>query len=110
AGCQALTPNRQVFSIAVERFGEWLTITVTANAFLQHMVRNIVGVLVAIGAGDQRPAWAAEVLESRDRTRGGVAAPPHGLTLAAVAYPESAALPARLTRPRGGFFVYDAVP
>jgi tRNA pseudouridine38-40 synthase len=94
AGCQALTPHREVFALTIERHGEWLVVTVSANAFLQHMVRNMVGLLVAIGAGDEAPAWADAVLKSRDRTRGGVAAPAQGLTLIDVAYPASAGLPA----------------
>jgi tRNA pseudouridine38-40 synthase len=94
AGCQALTPHREIFEITIERHGVWLVVTVRANAFLQHMVRNIVGVLVSIGAGDEEPAWAGQVLESRDRTRGGVAAPAHGLTLIGVDYPASVGIPA----------------
>lgn len=86
AGCQARTAIREITALEVVRDGDWLTIAVTANAFLQHMVRNIVGTLAAIGRGDERPGWAAEVLESRDRTRAGMAAPPHGLTLVAVTY------------------------
>lgn len=93
AGCQAGTPVRKIQSIGVERRGDWITLDVTANAFLQHMVRNIAGTLVAIGAGDRPVEWAAEVLGSRDRTRGGVAAPPHGLTLVAVDYPPTFDLP-----------------
>lgn len=93
AGCQALTPTRRVFSIAIDRYGVWLSITVRANAFLQHMVRNLVGLLVAIGAGDESPEWAQTVLESRDRRCGGIAAPPQGLTLVNVEYPETLGLP-----------------
>ena len=92
AGCQALTPDREVFELTVERHGEWVVVTVRANAFLQHMVRNIVGMLVAIGAGDQQPGWARQVLQSLDRTRGGVAAPAHGLSLIEVRYPEGAGI------------------
>jgi tRNA pseudouridine38-40 synthase len=92
AGCQALTARREIFAITIERHGEWLIAGIRANAFLQHMVRNIIGVLVAIGAGDEQPAWAGQVLHSRDRTRGGVAAPAHGLTLVDVEYPESAGI------------------
>jgi len=66
----------------------------TANAFLQHMVRNLVGALVAIGRGDLPPAAAREMLASRDRTKAGVAAPPTGLTLVEVLYPEHYGLPA----------------
>jgi tRNA pseudouridine38-40 synthase len=87
AGCQSRTAVREITSLGVVRDGDWLTIAVSANAFLQHMVRNIVGTLAAIGRGDEAPGWAAEVLESRDRTRAGMAAPPHGLSLVAVTYP-----------------------
>jgi tRNA pseudouridine38-40 synthase len=87
AGCQSRTAIREVTALDVVRDGDWLTIGVTANAFLQHMVRNIVGTLAAIGRGDEAPDWAAEVLASRDRTRAGMAAPPQGLTLVAVTYP-----------------------
>jgi tRNA pseudouridine38-40 synthase len=93
AGCQASTPVREVTEIHISRENDWITIDITANAFLQHMVRNIVGTLVAIGLGDERPAWAQEVLESRDRTRGGIAAPAHGLTLMRIDYPRHFDLP-----------------
>ncbi len=93
AGCQASTPNRNISSLQVSRTDEWLAITVTANAFLQHMVRNITGLLVTIGRGDKEPAWAKTVLQGCDRTQGGVAAPAHGLTLIDVAYPENFKIP-----------------
>lgn len=94
AGCQASQPVREVRTLTLERRGDFILLVVTANAFLQHMVRNITGTLVEIGRGDRPPSWAAEVLESRDRTAGGMAAPPHGLTLVAVDYPPVFALPA----------------
>jgi tRNA pseudouridine38-40 synthase len=93
AGCQAKTPRRNITAIAVTRNSDWLELEVTANAFLMHMVRNIAGTLVAIGCGDQPEDWAREILESRDRTHAGVAAPPHGLTLTDVAYPARYQLP-----------------
>lgn len=89
AGCQASTARREVTAISVVRNGDWLTLDVTANAFLQHMVRNITGTLVRIGAGEEPVAWAGDVLAGRDRTRGGMAAPPHGLTLVRVTYPDN---------------------
>src|SRR5690606_28910881 len=95
AGCQALTPHRNIFAITIVRHDEWLVLTIRANAFLQHMVRNTAGVLVAIGAGEEAPQWAQQVLESRDRTRGGITAPAHGLTLVEVEYPETSGIPAR---------------
>ncbi|MDX1517718.1 MAG: tRNA pseudouridine(38-40) synthase TruA [Woeseiaceae bacterium] len=93
AGCQAKTATRELTAISVSRNGDWLTVDVTANAFLQHMVRNITGTLVAVGVGDETADWVNMVLESRDRTSGGVAAPPHGLTLVEVRYPEALGLP-----------------
>jgi tRNA pseudouridine38-40 synthase len=94
AGCQASTPVRTITALEVSRHEDWVTLAVTANAFLQHMVRNIAGTLVAIGRGDATPEWAEEVLRSRDRQRAGMAAPPHGLTLVAVSYPPGFGLPA----------------
>ena len=87
AGCRANTPQRNITRISVERTGDWITLEVSANAFLQHMVRNITGTLASVGEGEQSTGWIAEVLESRDRKRGGIAAPPHGLTFMSVDYP-----------------------
>ena len=93
AGCQASSAVRDLAKIAVTRSGRWVTLDVTANAFLMHMVRNITGTLAVIGRGEASVEWLAEVLESRDRTAAGVAAPPHGLTLVDVAYPASFGIP-----------------
>ncbi len=87
---------REIESIGVTRERDWITLEVTANAFLQHMVRNIAGLLAEIGLGEKTVDWATEVLEGRDRTRGGVAAPPHGLTLVAVGYPRDFEIPGPL--------------
>ena len=93
AGCQAKTPNRELTSLTVERDGDWLVLKVAGNAFLQHMVRNITGTLVAVGSGQQPEAWVGEVLASKDRKLGGITAPPQGLTLTHVDYPASFELP-----------------
>jgi tRNA pseudouridine38-40 synthase len=93
AGCQASTPVRELTSIAIVRQGDRVVLRVTANAFLQHMVRNITGTLVLIGSGDTRIGSLAAILASRDRTRAGPAAPPHGLMLVQVAYPDSLQMP-----------------
>ncbi len=93
AECQSRSPMRRLDELAVERRGEWIVIRATANAFLHHMVRNIAGLLIAVGRGRAEPAWAREVLESRDRTRGAPTAPPDGLYLWRVRYPHSFALP-----------------
>ena len=74
-----MSPFRRLHFIVVRREGERVIIELAANAFLHHMVRNIVGVLMAVGAGKCRPGWAGEVLEARDRSSGGVTAPPDGL-------------------------------
>ncbi len=93
AGCQASRPIRDLTSISVTRDGDRIYVDVSANAFLMHMVRNITGTLVAIGMGDEPVSYAESILESRDRRQGGVAAPPHGLTLVRVVYPEEFQLP-----------------
>jgi tRNA pseudouridine38-40 synthase len=91
--CQARTPNRRVLEISVRSRGEWLAIEVEANAFLHHMVRNIVGVLIAIGRRQQPVDWTRTVLEGRDRRLGGVTAEPDGLYFLQVRYPEVLGLP-----------------
>ncbi|HEX7114253.1 MAG TPA: tRNA pseudouridine(38-40) synthase TruA [Steroidobacter sp.] len=93
AECQARTPMRQVHEITVKRFGELVVLEVCANAFLHHMVRNIAGVLIAVGTGERPVEWVAEVLEARDRTRGGVTAPAQGLYLAGIRYAQALQLP-----------------
>jgi tRNA pseudouridine38-40 synthase len=93
AGCQASTPVRTISELTIIKEDDWITLDITANAFLQHMVRNIAGLLVTIGQGEQDPDWAEEVLLSRDRTKGGIAAPAHGLTLVNVDYPVHFDLP-----------------
>lgn len=95
AGCQARTAVREVTQLDVERQGDWICVTVRANAFLQHMVRNVVGLLVEIGRGDHPAAHLRCVLESRDRCAAGVAAPAQGLTLIHVEYPIGVSLPDR---------------
>jgi tRNA pseudouridine38-40 synthase len=93
--CQAKNPLRTVEYIAVERQGERLTLRIRANAFLHHMVRNIAGVLLAVGKGEAGLDWPAEVLALKDRKRGGITAPAHGLYFEHVAYPPHFALPQR---------------
>ncbi len=93
AGCQAGSAMREITHIDVTRDCDWVTLRVSANAFLMHMVRNITGTLAAIGRGEAAVEWVTEVLESRDRKLGGVTAPPHGLTLVAVEYPPEYGIP-----------------
>lgn len=91
--CQARTPVRSVYTLEVTRKDDFVILEVEANGFLHHMVRNIAGVLMAIGTGARPVRWAQEVLESRDRTLGGVTAPPEGLYLIQVRYPEIFRIP-----------------
>lgn len=97
--CQAKSPIKTVHSLELYRQGATLVIEIEANAFLMHMVRNIAGVLMAIGAGLKPVSWAAEVLASRDRTAGGVTAPAYGLYLVGVGYPAQFSLPAPVYGP-----------
>lgn len=92
-GCQSKTPFRNIHFITVERRGRLIVIDIQANAFLHHMVRNITGVLMAIGSGKQKADWAGEVLHAKDRRLGGVTAPPNGLYLVDVRYPEKWNMP-----------------
>lgn len=85
-GCQAKSPVRTLLSLSVTRRGDFIYLDVHANAFLHHMVRNIAGVLMAVGEGERPVEWVSEVLHARDRTLGGVTAPPHGLYLVHVEY------------------------
>jgi tRNA pseudouridine38-40 synthase len=92
SGSPRLTTVRTVLDLVVERRAGELTdrivIEVEADGFLYNMVRNIVGTLVAVGKGKEPPTWPAAVLALRDRTKAGMTAPPQGLFLVGVEYPE----------------------
>jgi tRNA pseudouridine38-40 synthase len=94
AECQAKSPVRTLQAIGIERYGERIEFSLRANAWLQHMVRNIVGTLVYVGAGKQPPAWARAVLDSRERARAAPTFAPEGLYLEAVEYEAKWELPA----------------
>ena len=85
--CQAKSPVREIHELKVERSDNYVIINVRANAFLYHMVRNIAGVLIAIGEGKEDTGWAYNVLEARDRSAAGITASPSGLYLTSVEYP-----------------------
>ena len=91
--CQAKSPVRELRRLDFERRGDIVIMTVAANAFLHHMVRNLAGVLMAIGAGERPERWACEVLDARDRTVGGITAPAEGLYLTVVEYPVNDGIP-----------------
>ena len=84
--CQAASPVRTIHALQIERRGDLLCFELTANAYLQHMVRNIVGALVYVGCGRQQPGWIGELLEQRDRSRAAPTFSPNGLYLNAVSY------------------------
>ncbi|RLQ22881.1 tRNA pseudouridine(38-40) synthase TruA [Seongchinamella sediminis] len=94
AACQSSTPMRNVEAVSVTRRGDLLVVDIQANAFLHHMVRNIVGSLLAVGSGRQPETWIAELLAGGDRALAADTAPPDGLYLVDVLYPARFGLPA----------------
>lgn len=97
--CQAKSPIKTVHHLQLLEHGRFIVLDIRANAFLHHMVRNIAGVLMTIGAGERPVEWAAQVLETGVRRTGGVTAHPHGLYLVQVDYPEEFDLPVRYLGP-----------
>jgi tRNA pseudouridine38-40 synthase len=95
AECQAPSPVRTLFALEIEARGARIDFVLRANAFLHHMVRNIVGTLVYVGAGRQPPGWVGEVLESRQRARAAPTFAAEGLYLARVEYEPQWGLPRR---------------
>lgn len=93
SGCQAHSPVREMTDFNLVRQQHWLYFDVTANAFLQHMVRNIAGALIEIGSGAREVDWMAEVLAARDRKVSGITAAASGLYLVGVGYPDEFHLP-----------------
>jgi tRNA pseudouridine38-40 synthase len=87
AECQARSPVRELREIGISRNAELLLIEFAANAFLHHMVRNLVGSLIKVGSGHRPLEWLREVLDSRDRSQAAATIAPHGLYLAQVEYP-----------------------
>jgi tRNA pseudouridine38-40 synthase len=93
ASCQSPTAMRKVTEVTVRRRGHLVLIDIEANAFLHHMVRNIAGSLIAVGAGRHSVQWIGELLAGRDRTVAADTAAPDGLYLVAVRYPDEFDLP-----------------
>lgn len=98
AGCQARTPVREIKEFTVKRRGDCVVFDVVADAFLQHMVRNLVGTLSLVGSGEIPPRRVAEILALRDRRAAGPAAEAAGLYLTQVVYDRDYGFP-MLTRP-----------
>lgn len=95
--CQAPHARRDLHSISVRRREEVIEIDVQANAFLHHMVRNIVGSLLQVGSGERPQHWIGEVLAARDRTVAGPTAPSTGLCFLGPLYPTHCGLPAEVS-------------
>lgn len=93
--CQAKHPVRTVLRLEVGALDDGICLDIEANAFLHHMVRNIAGALIAVGAGRHGPDWVKSVLQARDRTLASVTAPSGGLYLVGVRYPQRFGVPAR---------------
>ena len=100
AQCQAKTSVRTLSQLSVHCHEGVIAVHVEANGFLQNMVRNIVGVLTAIGSQEEPVIWARQVLESKDRTKGGVTAPPHGLYFLGPTFDDHFGLPKTVRIPQ----------
>jgi len=93
AQCQAKSPVKTMSLLTIEQRGDMFLFTLKANAFLHHMVRNILGSLIAVGIGNQPPEWIKTVLEGRDRTFAAPTFMPDGLYLAKIDYDPKWELP-----------------
>jgi tRNA pseudouridine38-40 synthase len=93
--CQAPTPVKTIRSIAISRRGAYWRFEFDANAFLHHMVRNLMGALIAVGAGGRDEAWLARVLAGRDRSRAAPTFPADGLYFVGPYYDPVHAIPHR---------------
>ena len=91
--CQSKSPERKMYAIRVRQTEDRISIDLVANAFLHHMIRNIAGVLIAIGAGKKPVDWSLEVLQACDRKQAGITAAPDGLYLGGILYPAEFKLP-----------------
>ncbi len=101
AECQARSPVKELRELRIERGGDLVVFSFAADAFLHHMVRNIVGCLVKVGSGARPPEWLREVLEGCDRERAAPTFAPNGLYLARVQYDARWGLPADTLGPAG---------
>ncbi|MDQ2963271.1 MAG: tRNA pseudouridine(38-40) synthase TruA [Pseudomonadota bacterium] len=93
AECQAKSPVKTLDRLDIAREDDIIRFDLHADAFLQHMVRNIVGALMHVGSGRQAPAWIADLLQSCDRTRGAPTSAACGLYLTGIDYPPRWNLP-----------------
>lgn len=104
-GCQSHSTQRCVKKFTVKQKGKFFILEVTANAFLHHMVRNMVGTLMVVGEGKKEPAWIQSVLAARDRTKADKTASPDGLYLVKVKYPKELSIKRDIYKDEGLFFI-----
>jgi tRNA pseudouridine38-40 synthase len=102
--CQSRSPWRHVMHLYVTRHGRYIVVDIKANAFVHHMVRNIVGSLITVGRGEQAPEWIQWLLQAKDRKLASATAKAEGLYLVAVDYPTVFQLP---KQPLGPLFFPD---
>ena len=102
AQCQASHATREVFELEITRRGQFILVDIAANAFLYHMVRNIVGSLMMVGKGLRPVSWLGELLVAGDRTQAADTAAADGLYLTRVSYPDGFGLPAPPSAPEFG--------
>ncbi len=95
AECQSITPVKTMNRITVDKRGDLIVFTFEADAFLHHMIRNIVGSLVVVGKGSRQPEWMKVLLEGRDRSKAAPTFMPDGLYLSRVFYDKKWGLPQR---------------
>jgi tRNA pseudouridine38-40 synthase len=103
SSCQSPTPVKTLMDVAIRRRGAYWRFDFEANAFLHHMIRNIMGCLLQVGQGHQPPQWMAEVLAARDRDAAAPTFPPDGLYFLGPRYEDRWGLPDRTP-------AYDGLP
>jgi len=104
SGCQAHSPVKTITNISVKQHGQLVVLDIQANSFLYHMVRNIMGLLIPIGAKEQPVEWVEQVILEKDRKKAGVNALSHGLYFVSAIYDDKFELP---KLPPGPFFLGD---
>jgi tRNA pseudouridine38-40 synthase len=97
--CDARTPYRNILAADIKIINNFIVLDIKANAFLHHMVRNIVGCLLEIGSNKQPPDWLADIIKLKDRTKAARTAPPVGLYLIEVGYPKLFSLEPKIFLP-----------
>ena len=91
--CQSKSPVRKIYELEIRKIKDFFVITICANGFLHHMVRNIAGVLIAVGTGKEKIKWVVDVLNAKDRKLAAVTAEPDGLYLVNINYPKRYSIP-----------------